>query len=205
MSLSRTIVGVCLLGLAALSFGACSSKGGGGTGGGSTSTGGPDGGAGTPDCQTYCDTVMASCTKDMAVYASQAICLAACASMPTGAVSDTSGDTVGCRTYHAGAAKSDPATHCPHAGPGGAGYCGSNCDGYCQLVLKACPSVYASEMECQTTCKTFKDMEPFSATDVTGDTLQCRLYHASVAQTDPVHCGHIGTMPAAGTCTDPGK
>jgi hypothetical protein len=37
-----------------------------------------------------------------------------------------SGNTLGCRIYHGGApAVMDAATHCPHAGPSGAGVCGN--------------------------------------------------------------------------------
>ena len=39
-------------------------------------------------------------------------------------------------------------------------------------------------------------------TDVDGDTLACRLYHASVATQDPVtHCPHV--VPASPVCVDP--
>jgi hypothetical protein len=158
-----------------------------------------------PDCGEYCDTVMASCTGGNAVYVSREICMSACATFPKGAKADTSGNTLGCRTYHAGAAagsEMNAATHCPHAGPGGAGYCGENCDGYCSLVLSACPDVYTDMEECMVLCSNFPDQEPFSASVVTGNTLQCRLYHASVATTDRTHCDHVGVSPSPGTCVD---
>ena len=49
---------------------------------------------------------------------------------------DTTGNTIGCRLYHAGAAAADPVLHCPHAGPTGGNVCGSWCDNYCQLMAQ---------------------------------------------------------------------
>ena len=47
----------------------------------------------------------------------------ACKMWYAGTDADTAGDTIGCRTYHAGAALGDPVTHCPHASPSGGGVC----------------------------------------------------------------------------------
>lgn len=190
---------------------ACGGGGGGAGGGGGSGAGG--GGttttsatSTTPTCEAYCTEVMKNCTGETGVYVSKDVCLAACAHIPVGKAADTTGNTLGCRTYHAGAAagSADNAMmHCPHAGPGGAGYCGTNCEGYCNLAMGAC-STYATQQDCIDTCATFADQEPFSAmNDITGNTLQCRLYHSSVASSDSVHCDHIGTMPTLGTCTDP--
>lgn len=177
----------------------------GGAGGGTGGGGGVGVGGGTPaelDCETYCATVMQNCTGDHAVYASNDICLGVCGKLPVGASTDTTGNTLGCRTYHAGAAEMDPATHCPHAGPGGAGFCGENCESYCTLVLATCADEFASEDECLDACAKYPTQEPFDVYDTTGDTIQCRLYHVSVATTDASHCAHVGVAPAAGTCTD---
>lgn len=185
--------------------------GGGGTGGGGAAGTGGTGGGGTgtatePTCEAYCTAVTKNCTGEVAVYASKDVCVAACKNMPVGKLADTSGNTLGCRTYHAGAAAGsmeNAVMHCPHAGPGGAGYCGSNCEGYCNLAQGACDT-YESTAACSTACAGFSDMEPFTAKAVTGNTLQCRLYHASVASADPTtHCPHIGVSPTPGTCTDP--
>jgi len=46
-------------------------------------------------------------------------------------------NTVACRRYHAQVARTDAATHCPHA-IFGAGVCGSDCDFYCGLIQGAC-------------------------------------------------------------------
>lgn len=175
-----------------------------GCGNGSDTGGGGGGDAGGPSCDAYCTTVTKNCAGATAVYVSKEVCLAACKHLPVGTTADTTGNTLGCRAYHAGAAASNAVLHCPHAGPGGAGYCGSNCEGYCNLAQGVC-STFQTEKDCLDICKTFTDEEatkPFSAQDVSGNTLQCRLYHSSVAAADKMHCAHIGTTPTPGTCTD---
>jgi hypothetical protein len=154
------------------------------------------------DCDTYCTTVMKNCTEAQGVYVSMDVCLAVCADLPVGTSADVSGDTVGCRTYYAKAAATNPTEQCPRAGPGGAGYCGTNCEGYCDLALAVCPSVYKSEADCQAACKGFPEQEPYSAElDLVGNTVECRLYHESVATLNNYHCAHIGPNPTPGTCT----
>jgi hypothetical protein len=173
-----------------------------GTGGGNGSTSGSGGsGEETPSCEKMCADVMKNCTGDQQVYITEDVCLAVCAEFPLGRVSDTSGNTVGCRTYHAGASKDQPEVHCPHAGPGGDGYCGENCDGYCTLALATCPDEFTDEADCQDACAAFPKHAPFSINQSTGDTIECRLYHVSVATTDAdTHCPHVGVNPAPGTC-----
>ena len=92
---------------------------------------GPSGGDGVcvaedaPTCTDYCDTYMMNCTDKNNVYEGNLdACMTACALWYPGTNADTSGDTIGCRTYHAGApAIGDPVKHCPHAGPSGADVC----------------------------------------------------------------------------------
>ncbi|MBA3545888.1 MAG: hypothetical protein H0T76_05340 [Nannocystis sp.] len=80
--------------------------------------------AGAPTCDAYCTQYFASCTADLDLYAGDmAGCMTQCAAWWPGTMGDAGGDSVGCRLYHAGAAMADAATHCPHAGPGGAGVC----------------------------------------------------------------------------------
>ena len=108
------------LGLSAVT--ACSSDSDGdnyGSGGG----GGSGGTSSALSCDAYCTTVMANCTAANSQYADTAACKSACAPWPAGTASDQSGATLGCHTYHAGAAKSDPGIHCAHAGPTGGGIC----------------------------------------------------------------------------------
>lgn len=167
---------------------------------GDDSSGGPD--ATTVSCDDYCDQIETNCSGALTQYTNRDGCLAICGSFTQGAAGTMSGNSLECRAYHAGAALGDPDTHCVHAGPGGAGVCGTNCEGFCTVVDGACTGAneaYASVAECMTACNGFTDDEPFDVSDVSGDTLACRLYHASVATSDPgTHCPH--TQPTSATC-----
>lgn len=174
---SLGLISILVLGLAAC----------GDDGGGADIDAGAD-----PTCAAYCTSVQANCSGAVAQYTSEATCLAACEAFPVGTAADMAGNTLGCRTYHAGAAAAGPDVHCVHAGPGGAGACGANCAGFCAIALDSCPAVYASAAACMTDCGGFTDTEPFDTADTSGDTLACRLYHLSAATTTPdPHCGHI--------------
>ena len=167
-----------------------------------------------PTCGDYCAAVVAACTGDDAQYASEAECLAYCgdwAQLPIGAAADTSGNTVGCRTYHAGVAAAGPdeaALHCPHAGPSGGDTCGSWCEVYCQLAGTNCAggdALFADDAACATACAAYDASgEPG---DVSGATVQCKIYHAGVAGTDlpdsaVQHCPHAG-VDGGGVCVAP--
>lgn len=148
-----------------------------------------------PTCTAYCATIEANCTGTNDQYSSNAACLASCAPIPDGTAADMGGNTVGCRTYHAGAAMSAPAVHCPHAGPGGAGACGANCEGFCTIALGVCTGanqVYASLAQCLTECAGFPTAPPYNTTTTSGDSFACRMYHLTAASLDPAgHCSHI--------------
>jgi hypothetical protein len=171
-------------------MGGAGGQGGAGGAGGMGGMGGAGGGALTP-CETYCADIAANCTGENAQYASKEICLASCAAFPEGNPDDMIGNTVHCRIYHAGASAFDPETHCTHAGPGGAAVCGTNCEGFCAIATKTCPVQHPTMAACMTECTGLPDMEKYDASDVSGDTLACRLYHATVATIDPfTHCSH---------------
>lgn len=179
-----------------------SGAGEGGAGGGGGQGGGGGEAPDVPTCEAYCGLLADNCTGDLAVYPTPETCQAACEAMPVGDIADVSGNTVGCRQYHAGAAAGDPNTHCPHAGPGGAGYCGADCESFCSLASGICPGAYGDEETCLAACDGYASVPPFNANQKTGNTIECRLYHVSVAGLDDMHCGHIGTDPPAGTCVD---
>jgi hypothetical protein len=165
-----------------------SSTGGAGGAGGTGGTGGTGMGA---DCAKYCTDIMANCADMNAQYSSSEACMATCKTFPAGTAADTSGNTAGCRTYHAGAAKMDPPLHCPHAGPSGDGACGMDCEGFCSVVVATCPTEYKDAASCATACAGIKNDVDYSAAVTSGDSLSCRLYHATVATTDPAtHCPH---------------
>jgi hypothetical protein len=168
-------------------------------------------GGSAPTCAAYCAKIAMNCTGDDAgnnvQYMDSATCMTYCtsaAAWPAGSSADTSGNTVGCRLYHAGAAAADPVLHCPHAGPTGGNVCGSWCDNYCQLMAKNCTgsnAVYDAQT-CMTKCATIPTMGQVN--DTAGNSIQCRIYHLGAAATDPVtHCAHAKTAAdlPAGPCT----
>src|SRR4051812_35015453 len=76
----------------------------------------------TLGCETYCTEIQANCTGANAQYPDTAHCFATCMSFTvgTGQTTDMSGNTLECRTFHAGTPSiTTPATHCVYAGPGG--------------------------------------------------------------------------------------
>ena len=181
------------------SLAACGSGSGGGGGSGSAAL----------SCQAYCTSIMASCTggdgsvdggamdptRTHQQYTGMDQCVATCSTFPVGAASDTSGDTLGCRTYHAGAAATDPATHCPHAGPGGDGVCGDLCTSYCRITAKYCTAanmagpLYTSDADCMSWCKATKSDLRFNIAVQAGDEQACLLYHSQEASVvPPDHC-----------------
>ena len=193
--------------LAALSAGALVAAG---CGDDTTSSGGGDmsivhdlAGGTAPTCAAYCAKIQMNCAPSTdggsnAQYAAVSDCTNQCATAaawPAGMTGDTSGNTIGCRLYHAGAAAADPVLHCPHAGPTGGNVCGSWCDNYCQLMAKNCTganAVYAAS-DCMTKCMTIPTTG--KPNDAAGNTIQCRLYHLSVAASDPgTHCVHTRTV-----------
>jgi len=160
---------------------------------------------GTP-CGAYCNQVIGACsgpTLNSPQYTSEAACLSYCQNdMQTnflGNWNDTAGDTVGCRVYHADNAEAfSGAVHCLHAGPSGDNVCGTWCATYCDLIQQNCVggtnSQYASATACASACAGFSTSG--NPGDTTGNTVQCRIYHAGVAG-NPItnaglHCPHAG-------------
>ena len=82
----------------------------------------------TNDCAGYCTQMGINCTGDNAQYIDTADCMAQCTALgwAAGTPGAMDGNTIACRIYHSGApAVGNPADHCPHAGPTGAGVCGA--------------------------------------------------------------------------------
>jgi len=118
-----------------------------------------------PSCKDYCQITNVACQEDLAQYESPEQCLAVCDALNPGKNSDETGNTVGCRRYHAFNSTFTPGTHCFHAGPTGDGHCGSgkveeghtgNCEAYCTIVAAACPEEFATELgdadQCMAAC-----------------------------------------------------
>jgi hypothetical protein len=186
----------------------------------------PTDGGGTTIAQTctaYCAAIQTTCTGNDQQYLTTLECMNACAFFPPGSASDTTGDTLGCRIYHTGlAAMGTPNPHCWHAGPYGAGVCGSNCENFCALAVDWCsPDAgftgtppYDNNADCMTACNGFTsadggaDPEAFSANGPpSGNTLDCREYHlgnalnsAPGAGTQGTHCPHAAAALDGGPC-----
>jgi hypothetical protein len=178
----------------------------GGSAGSSSGMAGSAGSAGTtaasPLCQEYCDTVATSCTGPNAQFASAVACLAVCALLDPGTPGDTSGNTVECRLGRAqlAAGTGEPGNYCFSAGPGGAGACGSNCDGFCTLMTQKCTEL-GDDAACLQACAQVPDLaqgstkQTYNASLQAGDSLQCRLFHVSAASVDPgTHCIHAAGL-----------
>ncbi|HKP63016.1 MAG TPA: hypothetical protein VJV78_40045 [Polyangiales bacterium] len=99
------------------------SGGGGGSGGSVAGASGGSSGAGgssaAPTCAAYCSLAVGMmCTGALQVYADAAACQAGCTMITTpGSVTDTSGNTLGCRIYHLTVANMNATNammHCLH-------------------------------------------------------------------------------------------
>ena len=157
-------------------------------------------------CESYCDDIMESCTGAQAQYRDHAQCMTICSMLPEGELGEVDENTVACRAKYVGDARYGSGTeleaYCRRGGPGGAGYCGSNCEGYCSLMMQVCSGsdvgVYQFESEeaCMETCEALPSADAgYSATNpliADGNHVECRLFHVtSGAMLDPEeHCEH---------------
>jgi len=122
---------------------------------------------------------------------------------------------LGCREYHAQAARADNNTHCAHAGPSGGGVaCGTRAQAW-GTILAAAPCLDTHVNVLFRTglgdAKVDALIPPvgagatgsYSVTfDTTGNTQACRIYHLGVASTAPAaHCSH-GFVSGGGACGD---
>ncbi|MEZ4385887.1 MAG: hypothetical protein R3A79_31500 [Nannocystaceae bacterium] len=162
-------------------------------------------------CDAYCDLYLSAC-GDFTEYDNNESCLAQCAQWPEGELDATSGDSLGCRLYHATVAESTDANiHCPHAGPSGGSAADDavcvdeaapTCDNYCKVYFGNCTGdndVYEGDNDaCMSACKNWY---AGSEADTAGDTIGCRTYHAGAALGDPaLHCPHASPS-GGGVCT----
>jgi hypothetical protein len=171
-------------------------------------------------CLGYCQKVLGGCTGNDAQYEGMTSCLTACALLPFGNPSDTSGDTIGCRAHYAQLATSTPNPNCWYAGPLGYGACGDACEAFCKFALGYCTApgetMYMTQAACETACATFPKIDQAATGDAslamidtangynsvgptTGNTLDCRAYHlVDIAMTSPdlamQHCPHANAM-----------
>lgn len=121
---------------------------------------------------------------------------------PNGTDADIAGNTIGCRTYHANASGTDPVTHCKHAGPSGGTVCGGICEAYCNISMAACSGAtygfFSTYNQCYKTCLNYNSTGVYTGT-VSGSSVECRVYHSTVALSDPAtHCQHASPSGADG-------
>jgi hypothetical protein len=198
------------LGVVLVACGSSGPSGGGAAGSGAGGAGGSVAGAGgggaggapaTPTCDAYCAAIQPACTASHQQYGDVATCKTACAAFPLGTGSDTSGDTLGCRIHYAGLAAASAeaaATYCTKAGPGGDGACGTNCEGYCDIVMMYCTAanmakIYDDRAACMADCAAHGTDATYTTGDPgrtdTGNEVACQLYHAVMGSQAPSeHC-----------------
>ncbi len=177
-------------------------------------------------CSYYCQTITQNCSSASAqeFQGSIDLCNSMCNTLllDEGSITDTSGNTLGCRINFAQqAATADNAVNCRNAGFLGGGVCGVQsdaCNNFCQLDVPYCQSKavsapsYVSPADCNSHCLGDGGVGGFVFTTDGGstgvdlpegtNTLNCRFYHLENAWPSPargkVHCPH--TMPVSATC-----
>jgi hypothetical protein len=158
----------------------------------------------------YCDRITDNCTGANAQYEGVSDCMDWCnnSGWEAGSSGEGSGNTIACRTTHAGLASTEggQSVHCPHAGFSGANVCGTWCEVYCDVVMNNCTgenAQYEDQSACMTECSNMSTQGEPGATS--GDTVQCRITHAGFAGTTSdgpsVHCSHAGPS-GGGVCVD---
>ncbi|MBK9037545.1 MAG: hypothetical protein IPL61_40930 [Myxococcales bacterium] len=113
--------------------------------------------------------------------------------MPLGEPATHAGHTVACRTFQAAAAELDAAAHAPSAGPAARRRVRERLRELLRDDRRICGdlSPYATSAECLSACAGFASLSPFDASDIAGDTIECRLYHLTAASVAPgTHCPH---------------
>ena len=187
-------------------------SGGGGAGGASAGAGGGTAIIEAPLCERYCDTVATACTGTNEQFASLDACLAVCERLDPGSPGDVAGNTVECRLARAQLAQrtGEAANYCSSAGPGGAGACGEDCEGFCALMAETCPAAMGTYEECLPVCATVPNLAgpPDNVTYNTsvqdGNSVQCRLFHVTAATLDPIaHCVHAAGLAPCATPVEP--
>ena len=163
------------------------------------------GGGAVTLCDEYCDTVQANCTDALAVYPDGDLCRNICSLLPqTGP--DDGDNNIPCRLKNAQlAATAEKELQCPIGGPGGDGICGTNCEAFCLLLESICEpnfnGIYTGQADCRTKCAAeIPDPGGYDVSIDFGPNIQCRLYHLTVATSQPsLHCPHAaGAEPCIG-------
>lgn len=141
-------------------------------------------------CEIYCETIERNCEEDHAQFfedgLGHTLCPMICPAFQIGNPADQTGNSLGCRSYHARASVSDPANHCALAGPSGGGICGDRCEAFCAIAKEICDATYVDEATCMNECASFDDSVPYDVTQTSGNTFACRFYYLTAGD-----CGLI--------------
>ena len=142
----------------------------------------------TPTCANYCAAFEAACTNAATdEFASSAACESYCTTnaIPMGNPEDSSGNTIGCRTTHAGLAPGNQTVHCPHAGQTGGNVCGTWCENYCHLAATRCTggNQITFAVDCMTDCSAMTVGAGAPLAEADTDTVQCRIQQLAVVPT----------------------
>jgi len=142
---------------------------------------------------------MSVCTGSLIQWNTIEQCEAACADFPGQSTIfnplaiDSTTNSLPCRKYHATAASTtgNPTLHCPHAGVLGGGQCGTECDGYCNLVVGSCTGWTTSA--CLTFCGNLTSSLTTSTSDILAGkvakgSVGCGTYWGVKATTDNTVC-----------------
>jgi hypothetical protein len=161
--------------------------------------------ADSPTCKDYCLIEMVACQGELAQYESPEQCEKVCGALELGTNEDQTGNTVGCRRYHAFSSTTAPETHCFHSGPTGDGHCGhdkvddgitGNCEAYCAIVASACPTEFDASLgdaeACMAACVQLPEAPADSkyTLDAAEESkgLSCRVLYAARAFEDKAAC-----------------
>jgi hypothetical protein len=186
-------------------------------------------------CDEFCGVVTESCNETSGVFAYKKdtqYCNSLCRHLPKARDPGNADGTNSfeCRKREADNAfgqKGDPdegAQSCRSTGAGGAPYCGSNCEAYCQLFANVCADTPTKPREdCLEECEALASDDSLDAdksfSNNDADTVECRLSHLGAAATAKVagstgetalHCEHASIyvdklspcMTATPRCTD---
>lgn len=177
--------------------------------------------SGLPSTTAFCSDFIATCGTTAGWDDAQQ-CESATSSMISGTYpSQTSGNTFGCRAYHLGVAKSEPASsslravHCGHASADGEDALGNRpCSGVQSPVSSFCAdyiSTCGTNVSWRSTDACIQEASGYvrgTVGDTSGvNTLECRIYHLTVAKSSPsndparqAHCQHAGTLAVTPIC-----
>lgn len=163
---------------------------------------GTTGGSSDDVCAQYCELMGEHCVGEALQYRDEAQCLRICRAFPVGGIDDDRVNTASCRRRYAAKARylagPELTTGCAYAGPGGDGRCGSNCEGLCSIAMAACtaevsdPYYYESFDACLLDCEDLPMTRYEYGAVSAGNSLECRLFHASSAIMGDAdeHCEH---------------